>query len=564
MTNMKASLGIKGKLLLLIGGASLALGLLATYAVYGVSELRTTIDYLGNQRIPLGESVADLRAASNAVPRFMWLALMSAPGSPERQKALNKADSFIDLWKQSMDRSLTYQMTDKARSKIMEVKELAPGIFEGVEKGKLELLANNDAKAKEILMSQMAPGAVKTTEKLLELSKIVAEKNKAVISESMTGANKVQGLLYLISGFIAVTLISFSYFFATMLSKSLLSITNLVAEASTQVSAASNQLSNAADQLSSASQEQAASTEETSASLTEISGMVEANVQGAENASEHAQEVHAVAEDTRKSMDELKDAMVSIQASNARIEALVKVISEIGEKTEVIDDIVFKTQLLSFNASVEAERAGEHGRGFSVVAQEVGNLAQMSGKAATEIASIVKKSIKEAEEVARENKARVEAGEVLAGETGQKMGKVLSSLSTILEATSKIVAASKEQSQGIGQITTSVDGLNQSTQEIASTAEESASASEELNGQAKSLLSLVQDLRQIVTGAKNESTPDTLKNDHFISESENAALGAKVVPLKKQSTQSSIKVQFKKVSGNSEDLSQLNSEWEKL
>src|SRR5690606_36951178 len=117
-----------------------------------------------------------------------------------------------------------------------------------------------------------------------------------------------------------------------------------------------------------------------------------------------ANEVKQVSETANESMTKLEMSIKEILHSNEKIEQLVKVIGNIGEKTKVMDEIVFQTKLLSFNASVEAERAGEHGRGFAVVAQEVGNLAQMSGKSAQEIAEIVKSSIQEAEAITTENK----------------------------------------------------------------------------------------------------------------------------------------------------------------
>lgn len=203
--------------------------------------------------------------------------------------------------------------------------------------------------------------------------------------------------------------------------------------------------------------------ENISAALAEITGMVEANVRSAENVNSVAGEVHGVSESTRHVMEELTSAMQNILESNERIEKLVKIIEQVAEKTEVIDEIVFKTQLLSFNASVEAERAGEHGRGFAVVAQEVGNLAQMSGKAATEIASIVKNSIREADQVAAENKERVEKGGDLVAQTRDKTSGVLNRITEILHATDQIVAASKEQSQGISEITKSINMLSQSS-----------------------------------------------------------------------------------------------------
>lgn len=292
------------------------------------------------------------------------------------------------------------------------------------------------------------------------------------------------------------------YFFSNSLANQLFHITESVTVAGRKLSSASTQLLTASETLSSASQKQASSLEETSASLTEISGMAESNVHAAEFTENVAKEVFIISEETRKSMDNLAATMGSILESNTRIEKLVKVIEQVAEKTQVIDDIVFKTQLLSFNASVEAERAGEHGRGFAVVAQEVGNLAQLSGKAALEISAIVKNSIKEAESVASENKSRVTAGGKLTQETKEKMGKVLQKMNEILENISKIVQASREQGQGINQISSSVESISHLTQETAGTAEDTSKSSSDLANQAKSLMALVVQLKTLVDGVK--------------------------------------------------------------
>jgi methyl-accepting chemotaxis protein len=104
-----------------------------------------------------------------------------------------------------------------------------------------------------------------------------------------------------------------------------------------------------------------------------------------------------------------------------------------------------------------------------------------------------------------DNKVRVEKGSTLADETKKKMAQSISQIKQILEGTQKIVSASKEQSQGVSQISTSVDALNQTIQDTASTAQESASASQELASQADSLMGLVDELRFLVAGSRQES-----------------------------------------------------------
>ncbi|OEE62623.1 chemotaxis protein [Enterovibrio norvegicus FF-33] len=264
------------------------------------------------------------------------------------------------------------------------------------------------------------------------------------------------------------------------------SVVKKMADSAGRLATVASSIDNVSQNLSQISNRQASSVEETSASTEEISGMVRINVQYAEESKDLSKEVG-------EKMTGLDDAMRMISESNHKIAELVKIIGEIGAKTAIIDDIVFQTKLLSFNASVEAERAGEHGRGFAVVAQEVGNLAQMSGKAATEISAIVKQSICEAETIAKENTCRVEKGSNIVAETRRQSNLVL-------EGASKIFDASNEQARGIQEISNAVESINKATQHAASIADQASSSSSELNKQAEDLNRMVLNLNSFLRG----------------------------------------------------------------
>ncbi len=250
--------------------------------------------------------------------------------------------------------------------------------------------------------------------------------------------------------------------------------------------------------LSQISNRQASSVEQTSASTEEISGMVKVNVESAAQSRDLSEKVGS-------KMGELNEAMNKIADSNTQIADLVKIIGEIGAKTEIIDEIVFQTKLLSFNASVEAERAGEHGRGFAVVAQEVGNLAQMSGKAATDIADIVKQSVNEAESIAKENTQRVDIGIKIVQDTQEQSG-------IVAEGASKIFEASNEQARGIQEISNAVESINKATQHAASIADQASGSSKDLTQQADELNRLVRSLNGFLKG--HDSGNNTTSYDH--------------------------------------------------
>jgi methyl-accepting chemotaxis protein len=282
--------------------------------------------------------------------------------------------------------------------------------------------------------------------------------------------------------------------------------TNKLTQSNVIITDIAQQLSAASQQLSAAATEQASFVEETSSSLEELAGMVENNVSNAQRAVELSAKVKQISEVGNSSMQQLKESMNEILSSNERIERLVKLIENIAEKTQVMDEIVFQTKLLSFNASVEAERAGEHGRGFAVVAQEVGNLAQMSGKSAQEIAEIVRTSIKDAETITRENREKVQSGNRFVAETSKILSEITDASRTMEEGSQQVLSASQDQAKGIKQINVAMTEIDKSTQQNASTSEETASSSEELASQVGAMAEIVADVTKLVEGVQGAET----------------------------------------------------------
>lgn len=155
---------------------------------------------------------------------------------------------------------------------------------------------------------------------------------------------------------------------------------------------------------------------------------------------------------------------------NENLLKTLSIVQEISQKTKLIDDIVFQTKLLSFNASVEAARAGDSGKGFAVVAQEIGSLAEMSGRASREIASIVKESVSIVQTTVDSDRTKMEN---LTNEISEKsslgyehsanceqilseIGKSIGSNNQMIE---RIRNSSAEQAEGVTLLETSYNQL---------------------------------------------------------------------------------------------------------
>jgi len=257
-------------------------------------------------------------------------------------------------------------------------------------------------------------------------------------------------------------------------------------QGATQTASAARQVSAASQNLSSGASEQAASVEETSASLEEISSMIRSTADNAEKAKTLAGEARAVAQAGSRTMVEMTQAMAAIDSSSAEVAKIVK----------NIDEIAFQTNILALNAAVEAARAGEAGAGFAVVADEVRSLAQRSAAAAKETADKIEAAI-----------ASSRAGSQSCTKVGDSLTQIATKVSSTDALVGEIATAAREQAQGIEQINTAITQMDQVTQSNSASAEESASAAEELDAQAASLKDMVGQLRQLVGGAEQVSTP---------------------------------------------------------
>ena len=251
------------------------------------------------------------------------------------------------------------------------------------------------------------------------------------------------------------------------------------------VNSASSHLSSSSQSLSEGATQQAASLEETSSSLEEMSAMIQQNADNAGQARQLAMEAKETAEKGASSVTSMIEAVDKINSSSVEVSKIIK----------VIDEIAFQTNLLALNAAVEAARAGEHGKGFAVVAEEVRNLAGRSAEAAKTTSGLIEDSINKAKE-----------GSELASTSGDVLVEIVDNAAKAADLTSEIAEASREQADGIHQVTKTVTQLDQITQQNSALAEESASSSEELSAQAGTLREIVENLIETVEGERRRES----------------------------------------------------------
>ncbi len=236
--------------------------------------------------------------------------------------------------------------------------------------------------------------------------------------------------------------------------------------------------------------EQASALEQITASVAEMSSRTKENAEHAAQANQITLQAREAAEKGNAQMGQMIKAMTEINQGGRDILKIIK----------VIDEIAFQTNLLALNAAVEAARAGQHGRGVAVVAEEVRNLAVRCAKAAQETAKLIEGSVQ-----------KTENGAQIADSTSVSLEEIVAAITKVSALVEEISSASNGQAQGISQVNLGLEQIDQVTQQNTANAEKSASAAEDFSSQALLLQEMLQ--RYLLEERGDASTTEEQSSD---------------------------------------------------
>ncbi len=295
-----------------------------------------------------------------------------------------------------------------------------------------------------------------------------------------------------------------------------------VGDSANAVSSASTEISSTTEQMAAGSQEQSAQTaevasavEEMTSTLTEANANIRKVADGSNNARDEAKHGGDVVNQTITGMKRIADV---VNQSAEQVKILGASSDKIGEIIEVIDDIADQTNLLALNAAIEAARAGEQGRGFAVVADEVRKLAERTSKATKEISDMIHKiqvDTHHAVDSMNKGTKEVSKGIELAEQAGSMLHNIVTNAQNISDMVGQIATTSEQQSKTSSQISKNVVAISSVTQESAAGIQQIARTSEDLNKLTENLQKIL--AKFLLDARRNDASTQSAMNGNHSS-----------------------------------------------
>jgi methyl-accepting chemotaxis protein len=267
-----------------------------------------------------------------------------------------------------------------------------------------------------------------------------------------------------------------------------------VAEATESVNNSSVELAEASRQMESGSIQQQQQTDQAATAVEEMSATVLEVAKNSSQASDFAIEASQVATEggdvVKHTIEGIKRIATTVDDSTKIVSALGESSNKIGQIVSVIEDIVAQTNLLALNAAIEAARAGEQGRGFAVVADEVRNLAQRTSDATSEIAGMIgaiQSDTKNVVSAMANGTNQVEEGVELTNQAGVSLDRIVDVIGNVPDMVRQITTAAEEQSSVADEISKNITGVAEITHETARISQQSSLDNQALTQQAGAL-----------------------------------------------------------------------------